>query len=258
MTENKRPDFILITAGASGIGFAIAEAFLANGDQVHICDINETAIEQALAKHPELQATVADVCDPKAVDKMFADIEARWGGLTVLVNNAGIGGERASLDTLDDDAWGDCISVNLNGAFYCMKRAAKWMKRDNHGSIINISTASVRTGLPYRAPYVASKAGLEALTTNAARELGVYNIRCNAILPGSINNERGQELIRVHASTYGMTFAEAQADTLKYTSMRTMIEMSEIGDMAVFLASDRAKNVSGQKIGVCGNAEWEE
>ncbi|MBL4639501.1 MAG: SDR family oxidoreductase [Kordiimonadaceae bacterium] len=258
MSQNQHTNTVLVTAGASGIGFAIAEAFLANGDQVHICDINEKAIEQALSKHSELQASVADVGDPLAVDKLFADIEGRWGGLSVLVNNAGVGGQRASLDELDDDAWDACIRVNLSGAFYCMKRAIKWMKRDRHGAIINISTASVRTGLPFRAPYVASKAGLEALTTNAARELGPHNIRCNAILPGAINNERGQNLIRIQAETQGISYTEAQAEALKYTSMRTMIEMSEIGDMAVFLASDRAKHVSGQKIGVCGNAEWEE
>src|SRR5690606_39871829 len=103
------------------------------------------------------------------------------------------------------------------------------------------STTSVGTGLPGRSPYVVSKAGLEALTRNLARELGPFNIRCNAIRPGSIENERGRALLRARAERERISYESALARRLEFISMRSRISPEEIGDMAVFLASDEAR-----------------
>ena len=132
------------------------------------------------------------------------------------------------------------------------------MTAQRSGVVLNISTASVRTGLPRRLPYVASKQGVMGLTKNAARELGPHNIRCNAILPGLIRNERGQAIVRERAASRGITLEEAEAGYLEYVSMRTWIDMAEVADLALFLASDRARHISGQFIAVDGNMEWEE
>jgi NAD(P)-dependent dehydrogenase (short-subunit alcohol dehydrogenase family) len=111
--------------------------------------------------------------------------------------------------------------------------------------------------LPNRSPYVASKVGLLGLTYTAARELGQFNIRCNAILPGSMDNPRGHALIAKHAEETGKSLEDARSEFMRFISMRTMIGMDEVASMAVFLASDAARHVSGQQIGVCGNQEYE-
>ena len=132
------------------------------------------------------------------------------------------------------------------------------MKQARSGVIINISTSSVLTGLPLLAPYVASKTGVLGLTRNAARELGPYNIRCNTILPGLIDNARGRALVQQLADERGQSFAEAETEFLRYVSLRTWIDPGEIGDLALFLASDAARHITAQSIAVDGNVEWEE
>jgi NAD(P)-dependent dehydrogenase (short-subunit alcohol dehydrogenase family) len=257
MSQSPAPQRVLVTAGAAGIGRAIADAFLERGAEVHICDIDQAAIDRTLAEQPKLTASLADVGDPAAVDAMFAEMNARWDGLDVLVNNAGVGGPRGPLESVEDADWDACVRVNLNGAFYCMKRAIPAMKRRRSGAIINISTSSARTGLINRTAYVASKAGMIALTENAARELGPFDIRCNAILPGIIDNERGQMLIRRFGEERGLDPEAAKTEFLQFVSMRTMIDMREVAAAAVFLASDDARHITAQSLRVCGNVEWE-
>jgi len=259
MTEAKRHSgqAVLITAAASGIGRAIAEGFLAAGARVHICDVNPELLAGVLAENPSLRGTLADVGNAGDVERVFNDALAWMGRLDVLVNNAGIGGPRATLDQMAVDDWDRTIQVNLSGAFYCIRQAAAVMKRQGGGCIINISTTSARTGLPLRAPYVASKVGLLGLTHNVARELGPHNIRCNAILPGAINNDRGRRLMEVAAKERGVPVEQAEAERLRYISMRCRVEPSEVASAALFLASDGARHITGQEIGVCGNSEWE-
>jgi len=248
---------VLVTAGGSGIGRVIAEHFLATGAQVHICDLSQEALDDALQANPGMRGSIANVGKPEDVDRLFEEAAAWMGGLDVLVNNAGIGGPNAPIDEMADDEWDLTIQINLNGAFYCCKRAARIMKQQESGCIVNISSTSARTGLPNRAPYVASKVGLEGLTRNLARELGPWNIRCNAVLPGSMENERGRALLQRIADRDGITYEEAKERRLKFVSMRTRIEPSEIADMAVQLTTHPFRHVSGQLISVCGNVEWE-
>ena len=257
MSDQATPLRVVVTAGGSGIGLAIAEAFHASGAHVHICDRSIDALQEALAGQNEMRGSVADIGEPEHVDRLFRDAFDWMGGIDVLVNNAGIGGPNAPIDEMKDEEWNQTIQVNLNGAFYCAKRAARAMKAQRAGCIINISSTSARTGLPNRAPYVASKVGLEGLTRNLARELGPFNIRCNAILPGSMENERGRALLQRIADRDGISYEEAKARRLQFVSMRTRIEPSEIADMAVQLTTPPFKHVSGQMLSVCGNVEWE-
>lgn len=248
---------VLVTAGASGIGRAIADGFLASGAEVAVCDVSEEALEETRRSSERIFTFCADVAEPEQVAACVSACARELGGLDVLVNNAGIGGPRAPLGEVPNDEWDRTIAVNLSGAFYCMQAVVPLMKASGGGCILNISTTSARTGLPNRSPYVASKVGLLGLTYTAARELGRFNIRCNAILPGYIDNPRGHALIANHAEETGKTLDEARAEFMRFISMRTMIGMDEVADMAVFLASDAARHVSGQQIGVCGNQEYE-
>jgi NAD(P)-dependent dehydrogenase (short-subunit alcohol dehydrogenase family) len=249
---------VLVTAGAAGIGLVIAERFLEAGARVAVCDVIPATLDSALSSHQDLIGVVADIGVPNDVDRLFEMLRAEMPRLDVLVNNAGIGGPRCPVDETSDEEWDETIRVNLSGAFYCSKRAARIMKQQRSGCIINISTTSARTGLPNRSAYVASKVGLQGLTYNLARELGPYNIRCNAILPGPIDNERGRVLLQKLAERRGVTVEEALERRLSFVSMRTRIQPREIAEMAFVLASDVGRHVSGQMISVCGNAEWEE
>jgi len=258
MTEASKASRVIVTAGGSGIGRSIAEHFLTSGAKVHICDINQQALDETLSSNPGMRGSIANVGQPQDVDRLFAEATDWMGGLDVLVNNAGIGGPNAPVDEMEDDEWDLTIQINLNGAFYCTKRAARIMKQQQSGCIINISSTSARTGLPNRAPYVASKVGLEGLTRNLARELGPYGIRCNAVLPGSIENERGRMLLNRLAEREGISVDEARNRRLKYISMRTRIDPGEIADVVVTLSTHPFRHVTGQLLSVCGNAEWEE
>jgi NAD(P)-dependent dehydrogenase (short-subunit alcohol dehydrogenase family) len=249
---------VLVTAGGQGIGYAITEQVLAAGARVFICDVEPGRLDAAKAALPAVGTAVADVADPGAVAELYGVALAHLGGIDVLVNNAGIGGLRAAVEDIDDAEWARVMAVNISGAFHCVKHAVPHMKAQHSGCIINISTASVRTGLPLRTSYVTSKHGLMGLTQNLARELGPSGIRVNAILPGLIDNARGRALVQRAADEAGVPFAEAEAAALRYISMRCWIDPHEVGDLAVFLASGAARHISGQCIGVCGNAEWEE
>jgi NAD(P)-dependent dehydrogenase (short-subunit alcohol dehydrogenase family) len=248
---------VLVTAGGSGIGRAIAEKFLATGAQVLVCDISEEALQEVRQASPSIRTLLADVSVQNDVDRLFADIATTFGGLDVVVNNAGIGGGRASIDEISDEDWDRCMAVNITGAFRVARSAARLMKVARAGAVINISTGSVRTGLPFRTPYIVSKQGLMGLTQNLARELGPHNIRCNAILPGLIDNARGRSLVARAAEAAGKTVEETEAEWLKYISMRCWIDPDEVGDLAVFLASPAARHITGQFIGICGGVEWE-
>ena len=254
----KLPQRVIVTAGASGIGLAIAQKFLAEGARVFICDVSAATLETALADNRGLQGAVADVGDAQAVETFFRKALSTLGGIDVLVNNAGIGGPRASVEEIDYQAWDDCIRINLSGMFYCVKQVVPAMKAQGSGCIINISTSSAKTGLPNRLPYVASKVGVLGVSHNLARELGSSNIRVNTILPGLMDNLRGHTLVSKYANENNLSEAEAETEFLKYISLKSWINPGEIAAAAFFLASEQARHITAQEIAVDGNCEWEQ
>jgi NAD(P)-dependent dehydrogenase (short-subunit alcohol dehydrogenase family) len=179
------------------------------------------------------------------------------GGIDVLVNNAGIGGPRAALEDIAYEDWDRTIAVNLSGMFYCIRNVAPLMKAQRSGCIVNIATASAKVALPLRAPYVASKVGVLGLTHTVAREYGPFGIRCNAILPGLIDNERGRRIVAGQAAERGIPVEQREAEFLEFVSLRCWIDPAEVGDLAVFLASPAGRHITGQQIGMDGNVEWE-
>jgi NAD(P)-dependent dehydrogenase (short-subunit alcohol dehydrogenase family) len=249
---------VVVTGGADGIGRAIAEAFLSSGRPVHICDVRADALRVALAESPGLSGTVADVGDRAAVAGVYEAARAAMGEVHVLVNNVGVGGPRGPIELIDPVDWAECFRINVAGALYGMQAVIPEMKARKSGVIINISTASTRTALPMRTPYVASKTALEGLTRNAARELGPWNIRCNALLPGIMDNARMDGLIAARAEREARSSADVEADYLRFVSMRARIRPDDVAQSAVFLASDGAARVTGEILGVSGNLEWEE
>ena len=249
---------VVVTAGASGIGLAIARAFLAEGAEVCVADVSEAQLRALEGQHPSLHAFECDVGDPSQVEKLFHKVGSLWGGrLDVLVNNAGIAGPKAAIEQVSWADWERTLRVNVGGMFLCIQAAIPLWKCNGGGTIINISSTSARTGLPARLPYVVSKAAVHGLTLNVARELGPMGISCNALLPGMVDNERGRRLVAATADETGVSYEQALAESLRFISMRSAIDPGEIGALCLHLASPAGARISGQLIGVCGNAEWE-
>ena len=248
---------VIVTGGADSVGRAVAERLHRSGARVHICDVRRDALEATLEANPGMKGTVADVGIVADVERVVQEAQAWLGTVSVLVNNVGIPGPRAAMEDIPTETWHRTLDVNLGAPFEFMKRVVPGMKKRGGGCIINFSTCSTRTRLPMRTAYVVSKAALESLTLNAARELGPFNIRCNAILPGMINNERMRGIVRTIAGESGRTPEEVTTDFLKYVSMHKQIEPAELAEMVFFLASSGAASVTGELISVSGNFEWE-
>jgi len=248
---------VVVTGGGDSVGRAMAEKFLARGDRVHICDVRPDAVAATLDANPGMSGTVANAGDRSDIGRLFLEARSNIGDIDVLVNNVGMGGPRGAVEEIAPAAWEQTLAVNLSGFLYCMQHVIPGMKTRGHGAIVNFSSGSTRTGLPMRTAYVVSKYGVEGLTRNAARELGQFGIRVNAVLPGMIDNERLKRVMTDVAAASGRTVEEAEADQLRYVSMRTKVTPAEVADMVLFLCSEQAKHVTGQLIGVCGGFEWE-
>jgi NAD(P)-dependent dehydrogenase (short-subunit alcohol dehydrogenase family) len=248
---------VLVTGAGQSVGRSMAEKFLARGDKVHVCDLDPRLLEGVLAANPALRGTVCDVGSEAAVERLFDEAFSWLGHVDVLVNTVGISGPRGPIESLSFADWRATMTANLDSMFLTVRKAVPGMKRNRRGAIVNFSTGSTRTVMPFRTPYNASKAGVEGLTRTLARELGPDGIRVNAILPGAIDNQRFTNVMTRIAEQSGRSVAEVEAEQLQFISMRTKIQPAEIADMVLFLCSDAARHVSGQLIGVDGNIEWE-
>ncbi len=152
MLDSVRDKRVIVTAAAGGIGKAIAQAFLGAGARVHICDVDADRVAAFKAAAPELGGTVADVSDPSAVDRLFNEASARLGGLDTLVNNAGISGPTAPIESVQPEQWRQTMAVNLDGQFYCLRRAVPMLKQSGGGAIVNIASTAGLMGYPLRTP----------------------------------------------------------------------------------------------------------
>ena len=242
---------VLVTAGGAGIGRVIARTFADHGARVHVCDVDETALRQA-----NLPYTVADVAKLPDVDRLFSDVERKLGGLDVLVNNAGIAGPTARVEDIRPEDWDRCIAVDLNGMFYCTRKAMPMIKAAGGGSIINLSSAAGRLAFPMRTPYSAAKWAVVGLTQSLAAEAGPEKVRVNCIQPGVVEGERIERVIEAKAKGLGVDKEEVRRRLLEGVSMHTTVTAQDIANMALFLASDAGKHVSGQALSVCGGARY--
>jgi NAD(P)-dependent dehydrogenase (short-subunit alcohol dehydrogenase family) len=246
---------VVVTAGAAGIGRAIALAFVAAEAKVFVCDIDASALEVLRSEAPAIGTCIADVADPAAVDALFDRAREFLGGLDVLVNNAGISGPTAPVEAIDIADWRRTLAVDLDSVFYCTRRAVPLLKAAGGGSIINLSSVAGRLGYPLRTPYASAKWAVVGLTKSLAMELGPSAIRVNAIQPGLVEGERIDRVFAAKAEALGMTFEAYRAQMLSKVSMRQMVTAADVANMAVFLASTAGASISGQALSVCGNVE---
>jgi len=244
---------VLVTAGAAGIGRAIAEGFIAAGAKVHVCDVAEAALEEFRTAHPDHRASRTDVADRGQIDALFDDIEATWGGLDILVNNAGIAGPTAAVEEIADEDWHRTIAVNLDSQFFCLKRAVPLLKRAQDASIVALSSVAGRLGYAYRLPYAASKWAIVGMVKSLAIELGGDGIRVNAVQPGVVQGPRIEAVISARADALGVAYEEMEAEYRNKASLKRMVSAEDIANTVLFLCSTAGRNISGQAISVCGN-----
>ena len=244
---------VLVTAGAAGIGLAIAKTFVAHGARVHVCDVDE----KALSSLPEeIPCTRADVADVSQVERLFEDAKKNLGGLDVLVNNAGIAGPTAKVEEIRVEDWDRTIAVDLNGMFYCTREAMPLIKAAGGGSIVNLSSAAGRHGFPRRTPYSAAKWGVVGFTKSLAVEAGPDKVRANAIQPGLVEGERIDRVIDAKAKALGVGFDEFRDQLLATTSLRSMVSAQDIANMALFLCTKAGEHITGQAIPVDADVRY--
>jgi NAD(P)-dependent dehydrogenase (short-subunit alcohol dehydrogenase family) len=239
---------VLVTGGNSGLGSAIVRAIGKTGARVAINYVAAPADAEALAaelKHAggEAIAIDADISAPEAVAKMFATLDRTWGGIDVLINNAGIDGARAMAWDAEVDAWRKVIDINLVGAFLCAREALKRMTSQKSGVIINTTSVHEVIAWSGHSAYAASKAGLSMMAKTLAQEAGPYGVRVLAIAPGAIATPINEDVWRNPAGL---------KDLLTKVPMGRIGKPEDIAGMAVVLASDVASYVTATTVFVDG------
>jgi NAD(P)-dependent dehydrogenase (short-subunit alcohol dehydrogenase family) len=247
---------VLVTAGASGIGRVISRTFVEHGARVHICDIDEKALASTKKQLPTISQTLADVSRVADVDRLFADVKKQLAGLDVLVNNAGIAGPTAKVEDIRPEDWDRCIAVDLNGMFYCTRKAMPLIKEAGGGSIINLSSIAGRLGFPMRTPYSAAKWAVVGFTQSLAVEAGPDKVRVNCIQPGIVEGDRVDRVIAAKAKGLGISSDQVKSKMVEGVSLHTTVTAQDIANMALFLATAPGRHISGQAISVCGGARY--
>lgn len=240
---------VLITAGANGIGLVMARAFQDAGHRVWVTDVDHGPLTGLPSG---IRGSHCDASSEPAMEMLFAEIAADWGGLDVLCANAGIKGPTAAIEDMPLEGWHQCLGVNLDGAMLAAKHGARLMKPAGKGAMIFTSSTAGLYGVPYRAPYVAAKWAVIGLMKTVAMELGPHGIRANAICPGSVNGPRIDKVIDAEAAAKGMTPEAVRQGYASGTALKRLSDPQDVADMALFLASDGARMISGQAISVDG------
>jgi NAD(P)-dependent dehydrogenase (short-subunit alcohol dehydrogenase family) len=243
----------IVTGANQGIGKDIATAFAREGASVVLAARRLPELESVAsainADGGKAVAVQADVSKESDAAKLVETAVNHFGGLDVLVNNAGIAGPIAPITEIDAAAWRECIEINLTGPWLCSREAARVMKGKG-GRIINIGSITGKRPLVNRTPYGASKLGVVGLTRALALELGPEHINVNCISPGAVNTSR----LALIAENAGMPLEELLKLAAQGSALGTVSEGSDVAALCVFLASDAARQITGQDINVDAGA----
>ena len=252
--KNKK---IIISAGASGIGWATAKVCLSKGATIFISDIAKKFLNK-VKKNPlnnkRLFSYECDASNENDVKILFKQISKKTKKIDSLINKVGIAGPTGTIEKLKSKDWEETLKVNVISHFYYSKLAIPMLKKNKGGSIINLSSTAGILGFPLRSPYAASKWAVVGVTKTLALELGKFKIRVNAICPGTIKGDRMVRVVRDKAKFLKISKKAVEKEFLSMASLGNWIYQEDIGKMCSFLISDDGARISGQIIGVDGNA----
>jgi NAD(P)-dependent dehydrogenase (short-subunit alcohol dehydrogenase family) len=246
----------VVTGGSRGIGKGIAESLVEAGAVVAIVGTDGTAAEGAAADLAgEAVGIAADVGDADSVARLAAEVKERLGGLDVLVNNAGVGFAPKPLVQISEDEWDRVMAVNLRAVFLVSRAFIPLLLASPHGRLINVSSVLGQSGVPLMSPYVASKFAITGITHSLAHELAPGGVTVNTIHPGIIETEMNVDIVASMSGSEGKKRQEVWDTFLRRIPLGSFQSPRDIGEMAAFLASDRATNVTGSAFNVDGGIE---
>jgi NAD(P)-dependent dehydrogenase (short-subunit alcohol dehydrogenase family) len=236
---------VLISGGASGIGEAIVRAFAAQGAKVGFLDIADDAANKLTAElspHGRVHYERCDVTDMAALDRAIDNVRRALGPITILVNNAAHD-QRHKLDDITPALWDERIAVNLKHQFFAAQAVYPDMKAANNGAIVNFGSSAYLVGDKDLLIYSTAKAGVIGLTRALARDLGEYNIRVNAVIPGWIMTQRQIDL---------WLTPEAEKDLLQRQCIKRKLYPDDVARLVLFLSSDDASGCTNQSYVIDG------
>jgi len=245
----------IVTGGGYGIGRAIALALAQEGADVVVAARTERALKQVAREIEGMgRKSLAIITDLLQLEQPMAMVEktlVKFGKVDILVNNAGAEGPIRNVAEMDLEGWNDLLAVNLTGAMLCSRCVLeKSMILRKSGVIINVSSAAGRKGLPTRSAYSSSKFAIIGFTQSLAAEVGRYGIRVNAIAPGAVEGERIERIFNIAAKNMGITYAQVVANSNARSALGRMVKPEEVGDLVVFLASEKSSAITGQTINI--------
>lgn len=242
---------VAITAGAGGIGRVMADSFAACGALVFVSDVDETGLAEC--GHKGMYANAAKVGDMEG----FIDAAvAEFGGLDVLINNAGIAGPTKRVEDVTPEELDATLQIDIASMFHTARRAIPAMRASGGGSIINLSSAAGRFGFQLRSPYAAAKWGVIGFTKTLAIELGPDSIRVNAILPGLVDGPRIRSVLKAKADVAGIGENAQTEKAVGTTSLRCFVTQHDIANMALYLTSPFGATISGQSLAVDADLQF--
>jgi len=252
----------IITGGGKGIGKAISLAFSREGATVVAAGRTLSALQQTCdeirSRGGKAKPIQTDISVEEQVVRMVSETIKEFGRVDILVNNSGIAGVTTRVADMDLIKWNETIAVDLTGAMLCAREVLKYMIPQRRGNIVNVASeggrsGDGRSGFPLRSAYCSSKMGLIGLTETLSIEAGEFNIRVNSVSPGPVKGEHITNAMRAKSKATNIPFEKIMEDLAANSSLKRIVEESEVAAVAVFLASDESSAVTGQTISVsCG------
>ena len=242
MSKSMRGKRAVITGGAQGIGYAIAEKFLSQGAQITLWDQDEALMAEAVDTLGEGASGVAvDVTSPDMIEAAAREAQESVGGIDVLVNNAGIAGAALPVCDYPLDEWRRVIEIDLNGVFYCCRAVVPVMVAQDYGRIVNIASIAGKEGNPNASAYSAAKAGVIALTKSLGKELAETGVRVNCITPAAAKTRIFEQITQEHIDYM-----------LSKIPMARFVEVEEIAELVAWLSSDACAFSTGAVFDISG------
>jgi NAD(P)-dependent dehydrogenase (short-subunit alcohol dehydrogenase family) len=244
----------IVTGASRGIGQQLVRQFARSGAKVVFCARSADPLlalqEEMKREGLDVLGHAADAADPVAVTDLVGAALKRYGRVDVLVNNVGISGPTRKIEDTALAEWNETLAGNLTSTFLCLQAVVPAMKKQGGGSVVNIGSVTGKRPLPFRIGYATAKMGVIGLTRTAAEELGAHGIRVNCICPGAVEGERLDGVLAGQAQQRGTTPEQVREAFKSQSPLRALVAADDVARMALFLASDHSRHMTGQDINV--------